>query len=83
MRIKLNNNPFQEFGQLTGQINSVSTIAGAEGYLVKINFSHGLITTYQKQLSYKPDMTGSAEIITEDLILIERIFYSVRIILQG
>lgn len=82
VRIKLNNYPYQEFGQLTGQITSVSTIAGAEGYIVKVNFEHGLITTYHKHLSYKPGMTGAAEVITEDLRLLERMFNSIRKIFE-
>jgi len=38
----------------------------------------GLRTTYKKDLDYRPEMSGSAQIITEDLRLIERIFNQFR-----
>ena len=33
-----------------------------------------MTTTYKKTLTFIPEMTGQAEIITEDLRIIERIF---------
>ena len=34
-----------------------------------------LITTHDKEIEFKQEMQGVAEIITEDLRLIERVFY--------
>lgn len=41
------------------------------------------ITSYQKQNPFQQEMRGSAEIITEDLRLIERIFYQFREIFKS
>lgn len=78
VRIKLDNYPYQEFGQLEGRVASISKIAGESGYMVKVQLYKGLKTSYNKSLAYKPGMTGAAEVITEDLRLIERIFNSIR-----
>jgi len=34
-----------------------------------------LVTSYNKEIPFKQEMRGTAEIITEDLRLIERFFY--------
>lgn len=82
VKIKLDNYPYQEYGQLIGEIESISQIAGKEGYFVQVKLTNGLTSTYKKVLTYKPDMMGSAEIITEDLRLLERIFNKFRKVLD-
>jgi len=79
VNIQLANYPSHEFGQLSGTVSHISQIptVGAEDkkeYVVKVKLNNGLISTYNKQLEFKPEMVGTAEIITEDLRLIERIF---------
>jgi len=39
------------------------------------NLPKTLITSYNKEIEFKQEMQGVAEIITEDLRLIERVFY--------
>ena len=67
---------------MTGEIKNISQIAGKEGYFVQVKLTEGLTSTYNKKLTYKPDMMGTAEIITEDLRLIERIFNKFRKVLD-
>jgi len=76
--IKMNNYPFQEFGQLKGRVESISKVAGERGYVLKVSLTQGLVSTYNREIIYQPNMIGTAEIITEDLRLIERIFNSIR-----
>ena len=78
VRIKLNNYPYQEFGQLIGKTTNISLIPTAisetqNAYFITISLPQDLITTYKKEITFTPEMTGTAEIITEDLRLIERI----------
>jgi hypothetical protein len=37
-----------------------------------------MTTTYNKQLNFKPQLQGDTEIITEDLRLLERVFYQIK-----
>ena len=76
VNIKLENFPETEFGTLQGKIKSISLIADAEGfYLIDVSLPSILITSYNKEIAFKQEMRGVAEIVTEDLRLIERFFY--------
>lgn len=76
--LKIDNFPSHEYGQLVGKVKSVSLIANEENYLVKVELTNGLKTTYNKELNYTPEMSGTAEIITEDLRITDRIFNQFR-----
>jgi len=79
VKIKLENYPEEEFGSLPGAITSISAIPDEEGfYLVDVGISEKLLTSYNIELEFKQEMRGTAEIITEDLRLIERFFYQLR-----
>lgn len=78
VRLKLENFPSHEFGQIIGKVKKTSKLAGEEGYIIKVVLPNGLQTTYKKTLQYSPEMKGSAEIVTADLRLIERILYTLR-----
>ncbi|WP_349664878.1 HlyD family efflux transporter periplasmic adaptor subunit [Cellulophaga lytica] len=74
--IKLENYPDSEFGVLSGTVKSISLIPDNEGlYFVDVELPKKLITSYNKEIDFKQEMRGVAEIITEDLRLIERFFY--------
>jgi len=51
-------------------------------YLIDVELPKELITTYGKTIEFKHEMKGTAEIITEDLRLIERFFYQLKNILK-
>lgn len=79
VNLKLNNYPDQEYGVLKGKVNNISLIPDQEGfYNIEVDLPKKLTTTYDKTLEFKQEMTGIAEIITEDLRLIERFFYQFR-----
>lgn len=78
VRIKLDNYPFREFGYLIGEVNEISQIAHNEEYLTYISLENGLHTSYNKKLPFKPEISGTVEIITDDLRLMERIFNQFR-----
>lgn len=76
VNIKLENYPDTEFGTLNGTVKSISLIPDKEGlYYVDVELPETLITSYNKEIDFKQEMRGSAEIITEDLRLIDRFFY--------
>jgi hypothetical protein len=47
-------------------------------YTAKVRLPDGLLTSYKRVLIYQPEMQGTAEIITEDLRVIERVFNQFR-----
>ena len=83
VHVRLNNFPDQEFGFLQANITSISNIPTPEGaYVVEVEFPQGMKTNYGVELPLTQQMHGTAEIITEDLRLIERLFMPVKKILK-
>lgn len=79
VNIKLDNYPDYEFGVLQGEIKVISEISNKEGiYTIDVELPNELKTSYDKNIIFKQEMRGSAEIITEDLRLIERLFYQLK-----
>ncbi len=77
--LKLDNYPFEEFGMLEGKIITMSSVPDKEGnFYIEISLNNGLNTTYNKKLKFDKELTGTGEIITEELRLIERLFYQFR-----
>ncbi len=83
VNIKLENYPDTEFGVLKGIVSNISLIPDKDGlYLIDVKLPEKLMTSYNKEIDFKQEMRGSAEIITEDLRLIERFFYQFKEILK-
>lgn len=81
--IKLDNYPYQQYGIVEGKVKNISLSPDAEGnYYVEVELPKGLKTSYNKNLVFDKELRGSAEIVTEDLRLIERVFYQFRKIFQ-
>ena len=74
--VKIDNYPEQEFGMLQASVNNISKTPDHEGnWHLQLNFPKGLNTTYNKNIQLQQEMSGKAEVITEDLRLIDRFFY--------
>lgn len=82
VNIKIDNYPYLEYGIVIGKINSVSLMPSESNYSVEVEFPNGLTTNYHKKLAFGQDMQGTAEIITEDIRLIERFVQPLRYILK-
>jgi HlyD family secretion protein len=78
VNIKLTGYPYIEYGMLTGKVRSISMVPDDGRYYVEIDLPDGLRTSYSKELPFRQEMEGTAEIITEDMRLIQRIFSPVR-----
>ncbi|RAI86791.1 HlyD family secretion protein [Algoriphagus yeomjeoni] len=77
--IKLDNFPFQQFGTLRGEVGSMSVSPDAEGnYVVYSSLPEGTKTSYGKEIQLKQELLGTAEIITEDLSVAERLFFKLK-----
>ena len=79
VNIKLQNYPDYEFGVLKGTVNTISEISDKKGfYTIDVSLPDKLITSYNKKIVFRQEMRGTADIITEDLRLIERFFYQLK-----
>ena len=87
VNIHLQNFPENEYGILRGTVQHISLAPAQTGtavyYSVEITLANGLITTYKKELPYLSDMQGQADIITEDLSLLERLVLPLKKIIKN
>lgn len=74
--LKFPSYPFQEFGAIKGQLLSVSSIPSDSGFVATVSLPKGLVTNYNKTLQFKEGLVASAEIVTKDLTLFERLVNS-------
>lgn len=73
VHLKLNDYPYREFGYLSGTLLDIADVAGSNHYQAQVNLGPKLRTNYKKAIYAKENMTGSAEIITEDRSLLSRV----------
>ncbi|MCF2220667.1 HlyD family secretion protein [Chryseobacterium sp. PS-8] len=77
--IKLDNYRYQEYGIVEGKVQNISIAPDDKGnYYVDVLLPRGLKTSYNKNLTFDKELKGNAEIVTQDLRLIERFFYQMR-----
>jgi len=73
VNIKLSSYPYLEYGMLRGIIKSKSLVPSGEAYVIEIDFPDGLTTLYGIKLEFTQNMSGTAEILTEDLRLLQKL----------
>ncbi|SMC90918.1 HlyD family efflux transporter periplasmic adaptor subunit [Moheibacter sediminis] len=74
VHIKLANFPFQQYGLIEGRVKTIDSKPDSNGkYAVEISLVNDLKTSANYDLQYNSEMIGTAEIITEDIKLIDRI----------
>jgi multidrug resistance efflux pump len=79
VNIRLANYPDREFGIIKGKIQAISLTPDKEGnLLINVSLPKGLQTSYKKQIVFQQEMSGTADIVTQDLRLIERLLYQFR-----
>ncbi|OFX84536.1 MAG: hypothetical protein A2W99_02645 [Bacteroidetes bacterium GWF2_33_16] len=82
VNIRFDNYPYMEFGMVKGIVKSISMAPDNNFYTAEIYLPNGLNTFYNEKLEFKQEMQGTAEIITEDFRLLERIVRPLRYILN-
>lgn len=87
VNIRFNNFPDEEFGIIKGRVKSISLVPSkgenSNQYVVEIGLPDGLTTTYGRVLPSLPEMEGSADIITDDLSVLERLFLPIKNIFKN
>ncbi len=83
VNIRFSNFPDNEYGIIKGQVKNISMVPEKINqeeayYTVEVDLPEGLHTSYNKELPYLPEMQAQADIITEDLSLLERFFMPLR-----
>jgi len=82
VNIKLSGFPYMEYGVLKGRISTLSLVPAGEYYIAEIDLINGLRSTYGINLGFINEMTGTADIITDNSRLIFRLIKPMRSILK-
>ncbi len=86
INIKLDNYPHMEFGLLKGKLSHISlvpvTTQNGVIYIAEVEIPSGMTSNYGKQLAFSQEMTGTAEIITDDIRLLQRFFNPIKAIFK-
>ena len=69
--------PYQEAGFVKGKLSYVSKIATDSGFYAKVRLDNGLITNLKNKIPYKNGLRAEAIIITKNMRLLQRIYYSI------
>lgn len=82
VRLKFHNYPDHEYGIVKGQVSQIALLPEGNQYRVVVNLPKGLLTSYGKQIDFKPEMTGQADIVVDNTLLIERVFSQLKQLLN-
>lgn len=73
VNIRLNDFPYEQYGSINGQVESIALIPQKNSYLVEVSLPEKLRTTYNKDLAFRQQMQGMANIVTEERRYLTRI----------
>jgi HlyD family secretion protein len=83
--IRLDGYPYREYGTVEGRVAKISQLAFQKDsrspevtYLADVTLPRGLSTSYNRTLQFRQEMVGEADVVAEDLRLIERVFHNLR-----
>lgn len=87
VNVKLDDYPYLEFGFVQVPLAGISFVpfdgqGNEKLYMLEVNLPDTLRTQYGKEIPYRPEMTGIAEIITDDLSILDRIFNPIKAVLK-
>lgn len=82
VNIRFDNFPYMEYGIVKGTVKNISLVPSNANYTVEVELPQDLHTNYNIKLNFSQEMKGSAEIVTEDLRLIQRLINPVRSLLK-
>lgn len=89
VNIQLDGFPFQEYGVIKAEVEGISLVPitsknqETTNYLVEVSLPDSLVTTYNKTIPFRQKMQGTANIVTEDRRILERVFDKLNSILKN
>jgi multidrug resistance efflux pump len=82
VNIKFTGYPYLEYGMVRGIIKTKSLVPSGDSYIIEIELPDGLTTLYGKKLDFSQNMLGTAEIITDDIRLLQKILNPFRYLIS-
>ncbi|MFM9943652.1 MAG: HlyD family efflux transporter periplasmic adaptor subunit, partial [Bacteroidia bacterium] len=77
VNLLMDNFPHYDYGTLHGVVSKIALLPNTNYYRVQIALPSGMTTAQGKAMKFTPEMTGMAEIVTDDKTVMQRIFKSI------
>ncbi len=74
--LKLQAYPFEQFGSVIGRIEYINSTPTDSGFLAKVIIPDGLVTNFKRSVQFHNGLYAEADIITDDMRLLERFYYN-------
>ena len=81
--LKLDAFPYHQYGTVIGYVSRISEIPKDNLYHIIIDLPNNLNTSYEKKINFKQRLGASAEIITEEKSLLNRIFFQLESLVKN
>jgi len=78
VNIQFDNYPHLQYGMVKGYVNNISKVPDDEYYMVEVELPTGLHTFYGNDIPFSQNMQGQAEILTDDLRILERVLNPIK-----
>lgn len=75
VNLKFANYPYMEYGVVKAVVSKISSIPNGDYYAVEVNLPGQMVSNYGKKFEFQQELKGTAEIITEERRLLDRIFH--------
>ncbi|MDR1631281.1 MAG: HlyD family secretion protein [Dysgonamonadaceae bacterium] len=82
VNIKVNGYPYMEYGTLQGVVRTISLVPNENSYAIEIDLIDGLSTNTGKILNFTGELSGQAEIVTDDRSLFSRMLSPLKYLLE-
>ena len=84
--IKLDDYPYMEFGFIQVTLSGISMLpyndeTKGNVYVLEVRLPDSLVTQYGTYIPYRPEMTGTAEVVTDDLSILDRLLNPIRTVI--
>nr|WP_297168948.1 HlyD family efflux transporter periplasmic adaptor subunit [uncultured Dysgonomonas sp.] len=83
VNIKVSGYPYLEYGMLQGYVRNISLVSSGNYYTVEISLPHKLTSTTGVDFKFTGELSGIAEVITENRSLAFRILAPLRYLLKN
>lgn len=80
VNLKFVSYPYLEYGIVKGVVSKIASVPTGDFYELEVILPDQLVSTYGKKFEFQQELSGTAEIITEDQRLLNRILHPVRAI---
>tara|TARA_R100001143_G_C3359637_1_gene134690 strand:- start:1751 stop:3073 length:1323 start_codon:yes stop_codon:yes gene_type:complete len=78
VQVRFSGYPYHEYGSIFGRLDYITDFPVRDSlFFAKVSFPDGLVTSYGREITPRNGMTGQAEIITQDMRLLERVYNNI------